>query len=280
MKKRVSVFIKYFLLCLLGYIMVYPLIWLVSSSFKTNEELFNNLTNLIPQNPVWDTYAKGWKGIGQFGFSTFFKNSFALTIPVVVFTAISSFIVGYGFARFEFSYKKIMFAMVMATMLIPDSVLVIPRYVMFSKFGWNNSYKPFIIPALFASSSFFVFLARQFILGIPKELDESAVIDGCNSLQILIKIITPLSKSVIFSICVLQFIWQWNDFFNSLIYINTPSKFTVPLGLRMSMDAGSQMVKWNELLAMTTLSILPVIALFFFAQKYFVEGVATTGLKG
>lgn len=280
MKHKLSTAAKHALLIIAGAVMIYPLIWLVFSSFKSNDEIFVNITTLIPRNAVWNTYTEGWKGIGQFGFGTFFSNSFRLTVPVVAFTVVSSMVVGYGFARFEFRWKWLLFGLVVATMLLPDSVMLIPRYMMFSRFGWVNSYKPFIVPALFASNSFFVFLAVQFIKGIPRDLDESAYIDGCGDFQIFLRIILPLSKPAMFSICVFQFMWQWNDFFNSLIYINTVSKFTVPLGLRLSLDAGSEMIRWNELLAMTALSVLPIILLFFLAQKYFVEGIATTGLKG
>jgi oligogalacturonide transport system permease protein len=275
-----NLFIIHLLLSLFGLLMIYPLLWLVASSFKSNNEIFMNIIRLLPKHPVWNTYIEGWKGIGQFGFGTFFFNSFLIAVPVALLMVISAMIVGYGFARFAFTGKWFVFGIVIATMMLPDSVLLIPRYIMFTKFGWVNSYKPFIVPAAFASNSFFIFLAVQFIRGIPYEIDESAVIDGCGTFMIFLNFILPLSKPAMFSICMFQFLWQWNDFFNVLIYINSVSKFTIPLGLRLSMDAGSEMIRWNELLAMTSLSIAPIVLLFFVAQRYFVEGIATTGLKG
>jgi len=150
---------------------------------------------------------------------------------------------------------------------------------MFRNLGWLNSYLPFIIPSIFATGPFFIFLLVQFFRGIPKELDESAVIDGCNSLYLLYKIIVPLSKPALFSVGLFQFMWTWNDFFQPLIYINSVSKYTLSLGLRMSMDVTSGIL-WNNILAMSFVTILPLIVLFFFTQKFFVEGIATTGIKG
>jgi len=150
---------------------------------------------------------------------------------------------------------------------------------LFNKLGWLDTYLPFIVPAIFACNAFFIYLMIQFFRGLPRDLDESAKIDGCNSFGILIRILIPLCKPALFSIGIFQFIWTWNDFFNSIIYISSVKNFTVSLGLRMTLDAASA-VSWNQVLAMSVLSALPCILIFFFAQKYFVEGIATTGLKG
>lgn len=259
-------------------IWIYPLLWLFFASVKPSNEIFAT-TNLLPSQISFSTYVNGWKGIGQVGYGVFTLNSFKLVIPVVVFTIISSLLVAYGFARFSFPLKKFLFYLMISVMMLPSSVIIIPRYLLFRNFGWVDSYLPFTIPALFACSSFFIFMFIQFLRGMPKELDESARIDGCNSFRILLSILMPLCKPAIISAAVFQFIWTWNDFFNQLIYINSVNKYTVSLGLRMYLDITSY-VEWNQLLAMSVIAILPCILVFFLSQKYFVEGIATTGLKG
>ncbi|MBZ4664900.1 carbohydrate ABC transporter permease [Mahella sp.] len=277
-KINVSIIFTYIFLIAFALLMVYPLLWVVSASFKPNEDIFKSL-NLIPSRVVTDSYINGWKGTGQYTFGRFFLNTFIMVVPTVIFTVVSSTVVAYGFARFNFPFKKVLFALMISTLMLPDSVILIPRYILFNRFGWLDSYKPFIIPALLATAPFFVFMMVQFLRGLPKELEESAVIDGCNSFQILLRITIPLCIPAIISMAIFQFIWTWNDFLNTLIYINSVSKYTVSLGLRMSIDATS-VVNWNQIMAMTVISMLPCIVIFFSAQKYFVEGIATTGLKG
>ncbi|TDF95384.1 carbohydrate ABC transporter permease [Paenibacillus piri] len=278
MTKNLNRGLIYLLLIGIGVIMIYPLFWILASSFKSNDEIFTNV-GLIPSNFTIDSYIKGWAGSGQYSYSTFFLNTFELVVPTVVFTIISSCIVAYGFARFHFPFKKTMFSLVIATLMLPNEVIIIPRYILFKNFGWLNTYNPFIIPALFGTYSFFVFMMLQFIRGIPKELDESARIDGCNSFTILWKIIMPLCTPAIFSIAIFQFVWRWNDFLNVLIYVNSVKKFPVSLALRMSMDVTGN-VAWNQLMAMSIVCLIPPVIIFFLAQRYFVEGIATTGIKG
>src|SRR5690554_544962 len=206
-------------LSIFAFVMVYPLIWLFFASFKDNSEIFGSL-RLLPKEIVWDAYAKGWRGSGQFTFGVFLFNTFKLVVPTVLFTIVSSVVVAYGFARFRFPMKNILFAVMISTLMLPNAVIIIPRYILFKEFGWLNSYLPFTMPALFACYPFFIFLLIQFFRGLPKELDESATIDGCNSFAILIRIFLPLSTPALFSVGIFQFIWTWNDFFNSLIYIN------------------------------------------------------------
>ncbi|MFS8500284.1 MAG: carbohydrate ABC transporter permease [Caldicoprobacter sp.] len=268
----------YAFLVLFGIFMVYPLLWIIGASFKPNNEIFKTIS-IFPSKVVLDSYVKGWQGTGQYTFGTFMINSFKLVIPVIIFTIISSTLVAYGFARFNFPLKSFLFGLMIATLMLPDSVTLIPRYILFNNFGWVDSYLPFIVPALFASHSFFIFMMVQFLRGLPKELEESATIDGCNSFQTLIKILVPLCKPAIISMTIFQFIWTWNDFLNPLIYINSVNKYTVALGLRMSID-GTSVIHWNQIMAMTVIAMLPSIIIFFLAQKYFVEGIATTGLKG
>jgi len=280
MKKqnRISLALTYIILIIVGFIMIYPLLWLFFSTFKTNNEIFSS-TRLLPEKFILSGYIDGWKGSGQFTFGYFMLNTFKMVIPTVLVTIISSSIVAYGFARFDFPFKNFLITLMISTMMLPNAVLIIPRYLLFKNLSWLDSYKPFYMPQLFAFAGFFNFLMVQFYRGIPRELDESAYIDGYGSFRTLIHIIIPLCKPAIFSMGIFQFLWTWNDFFNPLIYINSVKKYPVSLALRMSIDSDAS-VPWNKVLAMSFISIVPLVILFFSAQKYFVEGVATTGLKG
>ena len=279
-KYRFSVgrILLYAFLFALTFVLVYPLLWMVSASFKSNNEIFSS-TSLIPKKWVFTAYADGWKTAGKYTFTTFYLNSAMLVFPVIIATLVSSVIVAYGFARFNFTGKKILFSMLIGTMLLPAAVMIIPRYLLFRDFGWLNTYLPFIVPNLFANSAFFVYMLIQFFRGIPRELDESAKIDGCSSWGILVRIILPLSKPALISVFIFQFIWTWNDFLNPLIYINTVAKYPVSLGIRMTMDQ-QQGLNWCNILAMSVLAVLPGVVIYAFLQRYFVEGIATSGLKG
>ena len=270
--------LSYCVLTCVGIIMIYPFIWMFFGSFKTNAEIFGS-QNLLPNSFSFDAFVKGWNGVGQYNFTDFFKNSIMIVVPVVFFTLVSCSLVAYGFARFRFPMKKLLFGLMISTLMLPDAVIIIPRYLLFNKLGWLNTYKPFIVPAMFACYPFFIFMLVQFLRGIPRELDEAAEIDGCGSFRLFVRILLPLMKPALFSAGLFQFMWTWNDFFNPLIYINSVKKFPLALGLRMSLDTSST-VAWDQVMAMSLVSILPVVLLFFFAQKYFVEGIATSGLKG
>ena len=270
--------ISFGILVVLGFVMIYPLLWLMGSAFKVNEDIFAGVS-IFPTNATLSGFVNGWRGTGQYTFARFFLNTFSMVIPTVLGTVVSSFFVAYGFARFEFRFKKVLFMLMLATLMLPNELIIIPRYIMFINFGWLNSYLPIIVPAMFATYPFFVFMIIQFLRGIPRELDESAVIDGCNSFSILARILIPLSKPVIFSAMIFQFVWRWNDFFNPLIFIDSVRKYPLSLALRMAIDV-TDMINWNNIMAMSVLSILPPMLLFFFSQKYFVEGITTTGLKG
>lgn len=270
---------KNIVLTVFGLLMIYPLIWLFFSSFKTNADLFGSL-DLLPETFVWDAYGKGWAGTGQYSYGTFFSNTLLMVVPTVVFTVLSSAIVAYGFARFQFPLKNPLFALMISTLMLPQAVIIIPRYLIFKNLGWLDSYLPFVVPAIFACYPFFVFMLVQFFRGLPRELDESAVVDGCNPFTILTRILLPLCKPALFSAAIFQFIWTWNDFFNSLIFINSVKKYTVSLALRMTIDSTGGTVAWNQIMAMSVLAILPPLLIFFFFQRYFVEGIATTGIKG
>ncbi len=277
--KKIQGILRQLFVAAFGFIMIYPILWMVASAFKESKEIFTDIS-LVPTVFNFNAFIEGWKGVGNANFGVFFLNSFKIVIPVVVFTILSGLLVAYGFARFQFPGKKILFAVMIATLMLPTSVLTIPTYVMFSKLGWINTYLPFTVPAAFSTSAFFVYMLVQFIRGIPLELDEAAKLDGCNSFQILFLVLIPLCKPAIFSAAIFRFMWTWNDFFGNLIYINSVSKYPISLGLRMAIDNTAGSVNWSSIMAMSVIAILPPVILFFSAQKYFVEGIATSGLKG
>ena len=273
-----SQWVRFLVLCAMTVVMLYPLAWIVSASFKENTEIFNSMS-LIPDNFSLDAFVEGWKGSGQYTFTTFYKNTFIIVVPSVIFTLISSTLAAYGFARFNFVFKKILFAIMIATLMLPETTLMIPRYMLFNEMGWLNSYFPFWIPAMFTTKSFFIYMMIQFMRGIPRDLDEAAYIDGCNVWQTLTKSIAPLCAPALFSAGIFQFMWLWNDFLNQLLYINSVKLYPISLALKMSLDAQSA-VNWNQIMAMSVVSMIPPIIVYFVGQKYLVEGTTTAGLKG
>jgi len=276
--KRIKDAFSYFFLILIAVLLCYPLIWMFFASFKTNTEIFAGV-NLLPEEFNLNAYRDGWKGVARNNFTRFFINSFMLVIPTTLFTMISSTLVAYGFARFEFKGKKFLFLVLLSTLMLPNSILIIPRYALFNALKLIDSYNPFYLLAIFACYPFFTYMLVQFIRGIPKELDESARMDGCGTFRTLISILLPLLKPALFSAGLFQFLWTYNDYFNSLIYINSVKKYTVSLALRMFIDSDIVIV-WKNVMAMSCLVVLPVVVLFFLCQRYFIEGIATTGLKG
>jgi len=277
-KKILGKAVLYLTLILLGLILVFPLVYMFFGTFKSNQEIFGSL-KILPESFNLEGYQNGWKGSGQIGFGTYLCNSFRLVVPVVMLAILSSVLTAYGFVRFEFPGKKVLFVVMLALMMLPGSVLLIPRYLLFVKLDWIDDYKVFWVPAALGTSSFFVYMFIQFFRGIPRELDEAARIDGCSSFRILLLILVPLSKPAVISAAIFQFIWTWNDFFQQYIYISSVSKYTVSLGLRMALDTTTAIV-WKNILAMSVIAILPCVIIYFCLQKYFVEGIATSGLKG
>ena len=276
-KKR-NLFFDYLLIFIIGFVLLYPIIWMFFSTFKTNEEIFGSF-KLLPESFSFQYYIDGWKGSGKFTYAKFFLNTFIMVVPTTLLTVLSATFVAYGFARFNFPGKKFLFILLLAMMMLPNAVVIIPRYTLYNKFHWVDSYMPFYAPAELCCNSFFPYMIIQFLRGIPRELDESAYIDGCGTFKTLTRIILPLMKPALFSAGLFQFLWTYNDYFNSLIFINSVKKYPISLALRMSLDAES-VVQWGKVLAMATVAVIPVMILFFAAQKYFVEGIATSGLKG
>jgi len=271
--------IMYFLLILLAVVMIYPLMWMIAASFRPNVEIFTEV-GLIVRNPVLTSYVEGWRGVGGITYTTFFVNTIVMVVPTVVLTMISSYFTAYGFARYNFKGKMIFFSLMIGSLLLPQEVLIVPRYLMFHSFGWLNTYLPFIVPAAFATHAFFVFLLFQFIRGIPRELDQSAKIDGASSFRVCTNIILPLCKPALFSVTIFQFVWRWNDFFQPLLFINSVRRFPLSLGLRSTIDMGGAVIHWNQVLAMGIVAMVPPTLVYIVAQRYFVEGVTMSGIKG
>jgi ABC-type glycerol-3-phosphate transport system permease component len=261
-------------------IMIYPVIWWIGASFKSNEELRS--PNIFPAKFMWSNFTEGWYAIPGRTFTDFYMNTFQLELGILFTTIISCSLVAFGFARLDFPLKNFWFALLMLTLMLPGQVTIIPQYALFHSFGWVNTYLPFYVPHALAAGtggSFFVFLLVQFIRGIPRELDESAKIDGCSWFGIYWRIIMPLAKPALVTVLIYCFLWNWDDFFGHLLYINSVDKYTISLALRMFNDSQSAQA-WGQLLAMGLVSVIPSALLFFFAQKHFVEGIATTGIKG
>ncbi|AEI44162.1 YesQ [Paenibacillus mucilaginosus 3016] len=275
--KRLKPFLYHLIVGGLALAMIYPILWLASSSLKPNDEIFANAYSLIPSTLDFSNYASGWKGFAGTTFGTFFKNSFIIVIFSTIGAVASSALVAYGFARINFKFKNFWFACVMMTMMLPHDVTVIPQYVMFAKLGWLSSFKPLIVPNFFATP-FFIFLIMQFIRTIPPELDEAAKMDGCSKYGIFFKVVVPLIVPALVTSTIFSFYWRWDDFINPLLYLNRPELYPVSLALKLFLDAES-INNWGGMFAMATLSLLPIVIVFFVFQKYIVEGISTSGLK-
>lgn len=276
--EKFSAFIRYTVLLLMGLVMLYPMIWLVGASFKSNAEVFTEI-GFWPSRFDFSAYAKGWKTSSEYTFATYFLNSFLIIIPKVIVTVISCVLVAYAFARFEFWGKKFMFSVMVGTMMLPLIILRLPQYLMFKEFGWVDTYLPLIIPSAFATDTFFVFMLVQFLRGIPRDMEEAAQIDGCNALQLLWYILVPILKPAIISVVVFQFIWSMNDFMGPLIYLSSVENYPVSLALKMSIGATEE-VEWASVIAISVVALVPSLVVFFLAQRHFIEGAASSGIKG
>ena len=270
--------IAHIIIIFFGVLMLYPILWLIASSFKSGNTIFSN-PSIFSNAYTLQNYVSGWKGIAGTPFITFILNSIFICACVIVCNLVSCSMAAYAFSRLNFVFKGVWFAIMMITLMLPGQVKTIPQYVMFNTFHWVNTYLPLIIPHLFATDAFFVFLLMQFMRGLPQDLDESATIDGCGRGGIFLRIIIPLSGPALVTTALFSFLWNWDDFFNQLLYLNNVKTYTIPLGLRMFMDSAGAS-SWGSLFAMSVVALIPCFILFFALQKYFVQGIATTGLKG
>ena len=275
--KKMKILMKYVVLVVVGGIMIYPLIWMVGASFKANSEIFTEI-GFWPKNPTLNGYQSGIKGYAGLSLLQAMKNTYTIVLPKVAVTFFSVIITSYGFTRFHFKGRNVVFAVLMSTLFFPQVVLNVPQYILFNQIGWTNSYLPIIVPAAFAGDTYFVFMLIQFLRGIPIELEEAAYIDGCGTWTTLWKIICPVLKPAIVSCALFQFMWVSNDFMGPLLYVQSNESYPVSIFLKMSMDETG--FEWNKILAMSIISIIPSLLVFFLAQDSFVEGIVSGGVKG
>src|SRR5512136_236029 len=262
-----------------GLVMIYPIVWMIASSFKPNNMIFSD-PGLIPKAVTIENYISGWKGYAGTSFGRFFANSFLMCAVAIVGNLISCTMAAYAFGRLKFAGRNFWFAVMMVTLMLPAHVTLVPRYILFNTFGWVGSYLPIVVPKFLATDAFFVFLLVQFIRSLPKELDEAAIIDGCGQVGVFLYIIVPLTVPALVTTALFTFLWTWDDFFNHLLYLTTPPIFSVSRALRTFVGDAGAVSNWGGALAMATLSIVPAFILFFSLQKYFVQGITTTGIKG
>ena len=269
--------LRHLLIILIGLAMLYPVLWLLSSSFKPNQSIMTD-TGLWPHAFTLDNYRNGWKGFQGVSFARFFGNSALVSLLCVLGNIITCSFAAYAFARLNFRLKKLWFSLMLVTIMLPYHVTLVPQYIIFSELHWINTYLPLFVPKWLAHDSFFILLMVQFIRGIPSELDESAKIDGCGQWKLYYRIIMPLLVPALISTAIFTFIWTWDDFFSQMIYISDIKLFTVQLGIRALFDPTGTS-DWGALMAISVLSLLPITLVFLFFQRYFLEGIATTGLK-
>lgn len=276
-EKATGTVLFHVVVCGIGLIMIYPLIWMLFSSFKESSLVMSTVDQLIPDEWRFDNYVTGWSGFGGTTFATFFENSIIVTVLSMIGNVIASAMAAYGFSRIRFKGRGFFFICMMITMMVPSQVLVVPQYIIFNRLGWVDTFLPLIVPE-WGGRAFFIFLIMQFIAGIPKELDEAAEIDGCGKVRIFTQIMLPLIKPALATSAIFAFYWKWDDFMGSLLYLNTPENYTVSIALKLFCDPTS-VSDYGAMFAMCVLSLLPVIILFLFTQKYIVEGISTSGLK-
>ncbi|UXH43203.1 carbohydrate ABC transporter permease [Rossellomorea vietnamensis] len=274
-RKKVETLFVYLFLILASIATILPLFWMISTSLKSGDIIFEIPPKWIPETFEWENYKKA---VTDIPFFLYFKNTVIITGFRMFAEVFVSALVAYGFARFNFPGKNFWFVILLSTIMLPGEITMIPVFIMFSEVGWINTFKPLIVPSFFGGQAVFIFLLRQFFMSIPKELEESAVMDGANRLQIFYKIFLPLSKPALITIGLFSFQGSWNDLLGPLMYLNDSSKFTLQLGL--AMFNGMTKVEWGPLMAASLLVLLPTIVIFFSMQKHFVEGITVTGIKG
>jgi len=276
-KRNIGKIISHSFIIILGFIMIYPVIWMIAGSLKDNREILNNSLRLIPEVVRFDNYSTGWRGFGGITFATFFKNSLLITTVATFGTVMSSAIVAYGFARINFKFRKIWFTCMICTLMLPGQIILIPQYIIYNKLGLVGTIIPLILPHFFGQA-FFIYMMMQFISSMPRELDEAAVIDGCSKYTVFTRIIFPLLKPSLITATIIQFYWKWDDFMGPLIYLNRPASYTASLAIKMFADSSSK-TDYGAMFAMSTLSLIPVFAIFLIFNSYLVEGISSSGLK-
>ncbi|CBG74448.1 MULTISPECIES: carbohydrate ABC transporter permease [Streptomyces] len=259
-------------------VILYPVIWVVGGSLKKSEDIVGSL-DLLPSDPVVENYTRLADGIADIPISTFFLNSLTLAMGSVIGILVSCSLTAYAFSKIRFAGRNLLFTLMIGTLLLPYHVLLIPQYVLFRNMELINTYTPLLLPKYLATEAFFVFLMVQFMRNLPKELDEAARLDGCGHFRIYWSIVLPLCRPALITSAIFTFINSWNDFMGPLIYLNEPDKYTVSLGLKMFVDQDG-VANYGGMIAMSLVALLPVLAFFLAFQRYLIDGMATSGLKG
>ena len=273
LKKNTVDTVFYIVMSIIAVVMVIPFVWMLSTSFKEMGQVLIFPPEWIPKPFILTNYGEAWE---MAKFNIYFRNSAIVTVFTTVGQLVTCSLAAYAFARLEFKGRDVIFLIYLATMMVPTQVTLIPLYLLMKEFGWINTYAALIIPSIF--SAYGTFLLRQFFLSIPKSLDESAVIDGCGYLRIYLQIILPLAKAALATLAVFCFMWQWNNLLWPLVVANTDDIRPLTVGLQLF--KGQYSVAWNLLMAGSVISVIPILVLYVFLQKYFVEGIAMTGIKG
>ncbi|NRG43033.1 carbohydrate ABC transporter permease [Rathayibacter sp. VKM Ac-2835] len=275
-RRRVTSVLKHVALILVCLVMLYPLLWMLASSVRPNDQIFAN-PGLFVDVFDFSHYPDGWNALAQ-PFGSYLINSGLIVLGSVIGNLLSCSMAAYAFARLRFRLKTLAFVLMLVTIMLPIHVLIIPQYVLYAQLGWLNTFLPLIVPKFLATDAFFIFLMVQFIRGIPRELDEAARIDGAGHFRIYFQLMLPLMVPALATTAIFTFIWTWNDFFSQLIFITDPDLYTVPVALRSFIDAQSQS-DYGALFAMSVVSLIPVFLVFLFGQRFLLQGIATTGGK-
>ena len=274
-RKRIRRMLAYVLLIAIAAGLLLPFLWMVSASLKGDEEIFAVPPRFIPETIRWDNYVEVFD---RMPFLAYLRNTTFITVFTILGTVLSSSLVAYAFACLKWPGRDKLFLFVVATMMLPLHVIMVPLFVIFKELHWLNTYKPLIIPAWLGGGAFNIFLLRQFFLGIPKELFDAARIDGCSEFRIYRTIAMPLARPALITVAILTFMFAWNDFLGPLIYLSEQSKNTLALGL--ALFVGQHATEWGILMAASILMMIPMVAIFFFFQRYFIKGFTMSGLKG
>ena len=272
-------FLVHAVLITIGFVLMIPFLWMISSSLKQEYEIFAFPPQWLPTKPIWRNYPEA---IAKFPTWRSVRNTLFITVGVIVGTLISASAAAMAFSRLHFRAREKLFILVLSTMMIPFHVTLIPQYILFQKIGWVNSFKPLIVPAFFGGGPYNIFLLRQFFMTIPLELDDAARIDGCSSFQIYLRIIMPLARPALATVAIFSFMGNWNAFLSPLIYLDNPEKHTLAIALSYFHQGGAYMPErtWAHLMVVSLMAMMPCLLLFFFAQRTFIQGVVISGVKG
>ena len=273
-RRRLGTVAVYALLLAGGAAMLVPLAWLVRSSFMDLRQIFIFPPEWLPDPWRWDNYPTALTTIP---FVRYFFNTLSILVPTVIGTVITAALAAFGFARLRWPGRDLVFAVLLTTLMLPYAVTLIPTFLLWAELGLVNTYWPLVLPDWFGGSIFYIFLLRQFFLTLPSELDEAAVIDGANPVQVLRHVVVPLSRAALITVVIFSTLFEWNDFLGPLIYLNDSRRYTLALGL--AEFTGLYTSQWHLLMAAATVVIAPVLVLFFIAQRYFIEGITLTGMK-